>query len=58
MALRQVIIDHIEICDIIDPVFFINAKLLNNGFDLQDNFIRQDDFCNQRIIYTQEVNNG
>ena len=58
MALRQVIIDYTEMHNFADPVFYINAKLLNNGFNLQNDFIRQDDFCNHQIIYTQEVSNG
>ena len=58
MALRQVIIDHAEMSNIADPVFYINAKLLDNGFDLRSNLTRQDDFLNRQIIYTQEVSNG
>ena len=58
MALRQIIIDYYEIDNFNDPIFFINVKLTNNGFNLEYDITRQDDFFNNRIIYTQEVHNG
>lgn len=58
MPILQAIISHAEMGANKDPYFTIRNRLIENGFDLEYDLKREDDFFNRRIIYTQEVSNG
>jgi len=47
-----------ELSEMDEPFFYIQAVLPANGFDMNQEIKREDDFFNQRVIFTQEDSHG